>query len=80
MKTTPKSAEKSTAKATPKKKEPTIYKRLSQDDGPAPVDVSFEGVATEAKVAKSGGFVHHLKLEAPSAFKLLKTVCHLPKF
>ncbi|GAB1731135.1 hypothetical protein NU195Hw_g3575t1 [Hortaea werneckii] len=65
------------SKATPKKaKEPPTYKQLTKDNtGDAtPVEVSFEGDSIQAKVKKTGGFGHVLKLDSSASFTLLKNV------
>ncbi|KAI7066055.1 hypothetical protein KC339_g15622 [Hortaea werneckii] len=65
------------SKTTPKKvKEPPTYKQLTKDNtGDAtPVEVSFEGDSIQAKVKKTGGFGHVLKLDSSASFTLLKNV------
>lgn len=60
-----------------------MYKQLAKDNtGDAtPVEVSFEGDSIQAKVKKTGGFGHVLKLDSSASFTLLKNVsassnCH----
>ncbi|KAK3112228.1 hypothetical protein LTR53_011723 [Teratosphaeriaceae sp. CCFEE 6253] len=61
---------------TPKKtKEVITYANLTKTPGAAiPIDVAYEGSAVQAKLAKSGGFQHNIKLEAPRAFSLVKSI------
>jgi len=72
----PKAATQKKATPTPKKpKAPIIYKTLDKVAGsPIPIEVVYEGQSIQAKLAKAGGYGHTLKLEAPSAFSLFKTV------
>ncbi|KAI7377177.1 hypothetical protein KC336_g19622, partial [Hortaea werneckii] len=59
------------SKATPKKvKEPPTYKLLAKDNAgdATPVEVSFEGDSIQAKVKKTGGFGHVLKLDSSASF------------
>ncbi|KAI7269563.1 hypothetical protein KC352_g8414, partial [Hortaea werneckii] len=75
--TKPTPSKQTPSKATPKKaKEPPTYKQLSKDNtGDAtPVEVSFEGDSIQAKVKKTGGFGHVLKLDSSASFTLLKNV------
>lgn len=62
---------------TPRKpKEPVVYKTLQHDAGvPIQIDVTFEGQSELAKLTKSGGHTHTIKLQGSSAFSLVKTVC-----
>ncbi|KAK4550057.1 hypothetical protein LTR36_003024 [Oleoguttula mirabilis] len=73
----PEPEKKSPAKPpTPKKaKQPAVYKSLAKDAGAAiPIDVVHEGQSVQAKLAKTGVYQHVLKLEAPSAFSVVKTI------
>lgn len=57
------------------KKEPPKFSNLEVDKrAAAPVDVAFEGEFIQAIKLKSGKFGSIIKLEAPNAFSLVKTV------
>ncbi|KAF2482489.1 hypothetical protein BDY17DRAFT_252297, partial [Neohortaea acidophila] len=62
------------AKPVRKPKEAVIFTSLGRDDATLPVDVTFEGEATQAKLRKTGGYYHNMRLVAPSAFELVKAV------
>ncbi|KAK1078427.1 hypothetical protein LTR33_007245 [Friedmanniomyces endolithicus] len=78
VETTPEPKAATQKKATPTPKKPTapiIYKTLDKVAGsPIPIEVVYEGQSIQAKLAKAGGYGHTLKLEAPSAFSLFKTL------
>ncbi|KAK0258918.1 hypothetical protein LTR48_006213 [Friedmanniomyces endolithicus] len=61
---------------TPKKpKAPIVYNTLDKVVGsPIPIEVVYEGQSDQAKLAKAGIYGHTIKLEAPSAFSLFKTL------
>ncbi|KAK0321100.1 hypothetical protein LTR82_008017 [Friedmanniomyces endolithicus] len=61
---------------TPKKpKAPIVYNTLDKVVGsPIPIEVVYEGQSDQAKLAKAGIYGHTIKLEAPRAFSLFKTL------
>jgi len=57
-----------------------VYQSLAKDatGGAIPIDVVYEGTIIQATLAKDGAYHHTIKLEAPNAFSLMKTVIDTP--